>query len=75
MKSDHALLTCFLIIIFVLYIQYAVKQRITNKEKGVKKEHWMDWAEDKYGVRNQTEILKKEPFHCLQYQFYKKIKI
>lgn len=35
---------------FCLLLQHAIKRRCSNKNKEEKKEHWMDWAEDKYGV-------------------------
>jgi len=33
-----------------LFFQYAIKRRFANTKKEGKKEHWLDWAEDKYGV-------------------------
>ncbi|XP_031550604.1 solute carrier family 15 member 1-like [Actinia tenebrosa] len=38
-------------------VGYAIKKCIcSRKDKNVKKEHWMDWAEDKYGTKMVSDI-------------------
>ena len=35
---------------YIISPQYAIKTRIKNRGSEVKKDHWLDWADDKYDV-------------------------
>ncbi|XP_033629338.1 solute carrier family 15 member 1-like isoform X1 [Asterias rubens] len=43
---------------------YAIKTRIKNRGSEVKKDHWLDWADDKYDAKLITDI--KDLYHVLK---------